>query len=436
MTVYEIRQFSRDLLIDHQLCFLHIPKTAGTSFTELLRSIFPQDHLKYIQPQFINGFEIPDFDLNDFDCICGHFTYEVYKLLKRKPLFITFLRDPINRSISNYYEYHRLNMDSPYLKQHPLYHHYQTVIEMSLEEFVNHPVFRDTVNNLQTRMLGLSIDSPVNSLSDLPAFDKKDRNFSLELAKERLEKMIFIGLQEEFSRSLELFAYLFTVYPHYQLPKLNKTDNKELLDEIPPSLLEQISELNTLDFQLYDFGLKLFDERYQMLSSELAQSYPQEEVSLKDKLELLYWEDRENSSNLLYNLVNIYPLSGWYSVEKVSERQWMWSGPETTSTIDLPINRSINLQIKFRIYLSIEDEILESLELFCDNQPVLISKEPFEEGFVFTGILTAKPGTNPEPTRFSFRVCRTAYPPGMSAETPGARLLGVALSWIEISPLK
>lgn len=106
------------------------------------------------------------------------------------------------------------------------------------------------------------------------------------------------------------------------------------------------------------------------------------------------------------------------------------------STIDLPLDREGNLQIRFFLRLNIDQEILESLELFCDNQPVLISKEPFEEGFVFTGILTAKPGTNPEPTRFSFRVCRTAYPPGMTAETPGARLLGVALSWIEISPLK
>lgn len=429
-----LKRFSPTDLSTHQLCFLHIPKTAGTTFTELLRSILFPDQLLIIRPEIINGLELADYDINEYDCICGHFTYEIHKLLNRTPLFLTFLREPISRAISNYYHIRNTNFQDSQFAEYPNKQAYLQVQKMTLENFIVHPAFNENLTNLQTRMLGLHVDYPVKTLADIPPFENSKRFVSINLAKERLEQFFFLGIQEEFSKSIDLFSYQFNLLPIDRIPELNIGLRQE--EEIPPSTLDQLKELNNLDLELYEYGLKLLNSRYQVLVDELINICHEKELPIRECIEISFWQKKQELRDFSYHLESIHPRSGWYSVERVGERIWMWSGPETMSTIDLPLDREGNLQIRFFLRLNIDQEILESLELFCDNQPVLINKEPFGEGFVFTGILTAKPGTNPEPTRFSFRVCRTAYPPGMTAETPGARLLGVALSWIEISPLK
>ena len=131
-----------------------------------------------------------------------------------------------------------------------------------------------------------------------------------------------------------------------------------------------------------------------------------------------------------------FPHFGWYPAEKVGEELWAWSGPENISTVDLPLDRTINLRVRFPVTHHIDSDILESLELHIDDNRIHLIHIEEDGVHIFTGIIPAEPGKKNVPTRLSFHVNRTAYPPGMTAESSGARLLGIALSGIEITQLE
>lgn len=247
---------------------------------------------------------------------------------------------------------------------------------------------------------------------------------------------MFIGIQEEFQKSLDMVAYQFGMFPLMNIPKLNESKQAIAQEDISDATINRVHELNILDTELYKFGVKLFEKRYQQMVTEMAETHDRKEVIVTEILSRTYWEQEEKTRNIFYNLDIIYPRQGWYEVENVDQQQWMWSGPETTSTIDIPIDRSINLQLRFQIKYYIEENTLKTLELFIDDQRVHLIHFIETGTHLFIGIIPANPEKKYAPTKFSFHVNRTAYPPGLTAESPGARLLGIALSWIEISPIK
>lgn len=93
-----------------ELFFLHIPKTAGQSFTEILRGIYGADKLFHYpqkvfrkQPYLILEQIIPDGTI----VLHGHYMFStISDLLKKNDApVVTWLRDPVERVISNYYFY-------------------------------------------------------------------------------------------------------------------------------------------------------------------------------------------------------------------------------------------------------------------------------------------------------------------------------------------
>lgn len=431
----EISVFSNDLLQDHQLCFIHIPKTAGTSFTDVLYSIVGREKLLQIFPEVLAGYQKPDYDINDFACLAGHFPFEIYKLINKTPLFLTFLREPIARSVSSFQQYRRVNVDAPFIKQLPGYAAYQQLDSMTLEDFIHHPLFTDAINNLQTRMLGLSIHSKVRSLTDLHLKISNDRNFSLELAKERIEQFMFVGIQEEFQMSLEIATYQFGLFPLRDIPKLNISQEKMQTTNLPDAMLNQLHELNSLDIELYDFGLKLFRERYSQMITKITPADGTKKRPMVELLAKAHWERKDQSQGLRYQPDLSYPKQGWYPIEVVENEQWMWSGPENISSIDLPVNRSINLRVHFQVRHALNHTDIENLELRVDGQNIKLTHTVENWIHHFTGIIPADAHTTYAPSHFSFYINETIYPQGLTADSPGARLLGFALSWMEIEAM-
>jgi hypothetical protein len=91
------------------LLFMHIPKAAGTT----LRSILD---LQYGRKNVITYYNQPNEQLlenldyllragrHDYKALVGHFNFGVHEKLTRPASYITFLRDPVSRAISSYYE--------------------------------------------------------------------------------------------------------------------------------------------------------------------------------------------------------------------------------------------------------------------------------------------------------------------------------------------
>ena len=105
------------------LISLHLPKTAGTSFYKALAEHFGSRILRdyadfpYNTPPIkrnggaaLNSIRNIFLDLDNFDCIHGHFLplkYWLYGKRKRETKFVTWLRDPVERLASNYFHWLR-----------------------------------------------------------------------------------------------------------------------------------------------------------------------------------------------------------------------------------------------------------------------------------------------------------------------------------------
>jgi hypothetical protein len=211
-----------------QLVSLHIPKTAGTSFRNILKSVYGDDRAvrfdikiktRKIDIEMVRfeGSKLP----GNIVALHGHFHYQDIVDQVRIPAsakWITWLREPSDRVMSNYF----------YLS------------ERLREE-------------LDEERRGLNILAKMQrSLLEF-ARDEINRNrMSKFLAGADLETFDFIGLQEEYEKDLERLAVLLG-WESYPNPRHNVTRNRPGVD---PEVIAEIRELNSQDYSLYAHALK------------------------------------------------------------------------------------------------------------------------------------------------------------------------------------
>jgi hypothetical protein len=262
--------FKRHKRRERALFFLHIPKTAGTSFTQIIEPL-------YASKEKCNAYYNQDLmaiepaTLSRFRLFIGHIDYATSDLMPNDLDIITFLRDPIERAISSY-EHIKTRKDHP---QYKLLH----AEAANLYDFVRHPVFCSQLKESQTGMLGR--DNAFKVLYDLAHTGnikleeakylsnehRKRQVTKLELlvAQYRLRNMAFFGIQEWFHESVVMFCDEFKVPLPAQLPwenesMLRKSGRRR---EYSEEDIDAISEMCPFDIQLYNFAKRLFRERYE-----------------------------------------------------------------------------------------------------------------------------------------------------------------------------
>ena len=226
--------------------FLHIPKTAGTSFYSSLKTqyqsseIFPNDQV-FIEnggqyPPILKYYNTKKVNWNKIELVFGHYTYGIAaKFSKAKCL--TFLRNPIERTVSNI--------------QHIQVHREGWQNKSPYQMFHDKNLLKNQFSNIQTKYL---LNNETHSISKLTYDD-------LQTAKNNILQLDFVGITERYSDSIDLFNRKF----NYNLDKsvmLNKNENNvNFKFDISKELIYQIVEHNYYDIELYNFAMNHLDSQ-------------------------------------------------------------------------------------------------------------------------------------------------------------------------------
>lgn len=221
------------------LVFLHIPKTAGTSFRDQLErhygraAVFPgRRHIRRF------GGTYPPFatfasSLTELDpspsVLTGHYSYLEFAQLSANAPVVTFLREPVARSISFLQHVQRLHPEAS---------------GKSLEEIAGLADGRPNpaIADLQTRLLK----------------SRRDPNTRLHAALDNLQRLAFIGLVEQYEASIQLFNNTFATNLDHRRA-LNKGAGSS--NDVSWELRDFLALHNREDAALYSAARELFLRR-------------------------------------------------------------------------------------------------------------------------------------------------------------------------------
>jgi hypothetical protein len=204
------------------IVFLHVPKTAGTSFRFILENHFGIHHCHTTHTRK-DVFEQRDLDFArkffpGLRSLAGHNLVDPLKLDIPDPFYITFLREPIARVLSHY-------QDSVVRGGN------RSSFEADLHE-------RGELENLAVKLMSGGRD--------------------LDKAKRFLERCDLVGFTDRFDLSLHLLDRLCPVRLNlwYRRLRTAKSEGPRSAILNDPRLMDMARENNKLDLELYAFALR------------------------------------------------------------------------------------------------------------------------------------------------------------------------------------
>lgn len=204
------------------IVFLHIPKTAGSTFQFILENTFGLSacHADHAKKKVFrqDDFEFARKFFPRMKSLAGHSLLDPLSLDIPDPFHITFLREPVARTFS----------------------HYQDTIltgskTWSFEEFLKQS---DNARDLHVRLMS------------------GERN--LGKAKKYLEQCHFVGLTEKFDLSLHVLKKLTPLPLNLNYKRRRTASRDDIRKKIvkDPQMIELARQYNQLDLALYDFAVK------------------------------------------------------------------------------------------------------------------------------------------------------------------------------------
>jgi len=256
------------------VAFLHIPKSAGRTVGSVFTELYTRDAVAYggngIRKQgaedktekFAARARKPEVRVMRAKVPFGLFLRQVPEDAR----FVTFLREPIDRVLSQYHRHVYISPDQIEARQRKHARRVQKGREnpslstrgrrrfraSSLEEaFANDtPV----LENLTTRFLA-GIEDPVGALPP----------DALERAKDNLRKFFFVGLVDRFDESVVLLLRSLAAY----LVPYRRRGTNGTKPEVTDEERALIADHNRLDLELFSFATELFEKKRASLGPDL-----------------------------------------------------------------------------------------------------------------------------------------------------------------------
>ncbi len=228
--------------------FLHLPKTAGTTMRRVLAREYRNARCYEIGEDVtgdIRTFRSRSWDADNApNLVQGHMSYGLHEFVPGPSTYVTLLREPIRRALS---DYHYVTSTPG----HPIHEH---VRDLSLVEYFESGI-TGQLSNGQVRLLSgdnLPEDRGVPSNRRMESADFEKARANLD------DNFTAVGVQERFDETLLLFRRrLGWRWPFYI--RENVTSRPYRREDIPDDDLARIRELNLLDIELYEAVRNKFD---------------------------------------------------------------------------------------------------------------------------------------------------------------------------------
>lgn len=231
------------------LIFQHLHRTGGTTLFSIMRRYFDRDAVYRID-EFRNAekYSVEHFlslsqeERDKIKLLRGHLPFGMHAYFSHPCDYITILRDPVDRVVS---EYSRLALwdDRAHIKN------FEKLEGMSFHDFVNGNLA--AVRNYQTRVLSGNWVGQYEEATPLG-------EDALREAKNNLKKYCFVvGVTDKLDETIVVLAKAFGWRNPYYFERRNVAKRTS---DISPGDLEIIRDNNTLDSELYRFARELLEE--------------------------------------------------------------------------------------------------------------------------------------------------------------------------------
>lgn len=252
---------------EKKVIFLHIPKTGGTTFRSVLEQVFPNSFHNCDNPgasqikTMLKTFDCLELHIDRFEGELIYFNKHIMQeanwgFLKNVNMFIMF-RNPVDRVLSDYSHFLR---DCPKrveiknsLKKHGLCvpETLQDVIRLHENPFLYNKQLAFLLGKHQYSLRKVMVSS------------------DLDYAKQLLRNLnIHIGVMERYEESLHIFETVTGKHiPNKTIMIKNQNPNLSASKSIDEETRNCIRLRNSLDQQLYEYAVELFEKQLAARSS-------------------------------------------------------------------------------------------------------------------------------------------------------------------------
>lgn len=413
----------------NKFLFHHIQKTAGSTIRGILENLFlanelcPAEVSVELEKEYKNGFK-------DYKLFAGHFRYSSIDKFLSDAVWITFLRNPVDRVISHYYNHiDKARIPESWKKRlgtvDGLEQYINDVQGVSILEWLNHESqvgstrIMVTCNHQTQCFLPDKIKKHVN---DWSIYNSE----FVEIAKKNLkEKFVFIGIQEYFNLSLDLFCSSFALNPidatNYTT-NLNTKKTKDTRYDLDNEIFDIIKEKNKMDLELYEYGVDLLFERMHHVNQTLLAN------NRFYLMRQLNQEERTFQNRM--DITQVYGTCGFYALEGVGCKVFKWSGYQTPSIVEFLYDFEVskNYEIRLEVLAVINETILEKLQILVDDKVCSLQTSKEDD----TYFISLKFNDIEKVATSKFHVIKINSQLQVEGDFKGARKLGIALHAIEI----